>query len=204
MSNPTRKPDRRIAKTRHALREALMALIAERGYENITIQDITERADVARTTFYLHFSDKDDLLFQSMREIYELLIDAMPHMDEGILNNRGADASDFLHVQEYADFYRIMLSEKGSMTFLTRVRDLLAEAFKDSILKPSVPPERQARVPLDLLGYVVAGIQISTIVWWLKHDQMRTPPLTMSQWMELVCIYGLNWGLSLDQDLPPE
>jgi AcrR family transcriptional regulator len=204
MSESLRKPDRRIAKTRHALREALMALIAERGYEHITVQDITERADLARTTFYLHFSDKDDLLFQSMREVYELLIESMPHVENGVLTGRGADARDFIHVQEYADFYRVMLSEKGSMSFLTRVRDLLAESFSDTILKPSVPHQRQARAPLDLLGYVVAGIQISTIVWWLKHNQMRLSPQVMAELMESICSYGLNWALSIDDTVPTE
>src|SRR5688572_15483761 len=66
-----RKVDRRIQRTRTLLRDALMRLIIRRGYDEITIQDITDEANVARTTFYLHFSDKDDLLFSTMRDVYE-------------------------------------------------------------------------------------------------------------------------------------
>ena len=55
-------PDRRVRKTRQLLREALMELTLERGYDHVTIQDILDRADVGRSTFYAHYHDKDDLL----------------------------------------------------------------------------------------------------------------------------------------------
>jgi AcrR family transcriptional regulator len=56
------RPDRRVNKTRKALKEALTDLILDRGYESVTVQDIIDRADVGRSTFYAHFIDKDDLL----------------------------------------------------------------------------------------------------------------------------------------------
>ncbi len=62
-----KKVDRRIQRTRALLRDALMRLIIRKGYDEITIQDITDEANVARTTFYLHFADKDELLLGTMR-----------------------------------------------------------------------------------------------------------------------------------------
>jgi len=193
-----RKVDRRILRTRLALRDALMALIHERGYEKITVQDITDRANVARTTFYMHFSDKDDLLFQSMREIYESLIESLTHAEDGLLLQRESDPRDFEHVQRYADFYRVMLSERGSMPFLTRVRDLLAEALSDVILKPLLPQGQTPSMPLPLMGYALAGVQIAVIAWWLKHDNMRTSPQEMARLMGHFCTFGVNWGLGLE------
>src|SRR5215207_4763884 len=56
------KTDRRVKRTREVLQKALIELMSERGYDTITIQDIVDRANIGRTTFYLHYSSKDELL----------------------------------------------------------------------------------------------------------------------------------------------
>src|SRR6476659_9398638 len=63
------RPDRRVARTRRALKEALTDLILERGYESVTVQDVIDRADVGRSTFYAHFMDKDDLLMAILADL---------------------------------------------------------------------------------------------------------------------------------------
>src|SRR5262245_522948 len=63
------RPDRRVAKSRRALKEALTDLILERGYETVTVQDVIDRADVGRSTFYAHFLDKDDLLMSILADL---------------------------------------------------------------------------------------------------------------------------------------
>lgn len=67
------RADRRTNRTRRLLRNALMAAILEKGYDAITIEDITERADLGRTTFYLHYKDKEDLLIESLEAITDEL-----------------------------------------------------------------------------------------------------------------------------------
>src|SRR5262249_39919028 len=113
MSEAIRKIDRRIQRTHELLRNALMQLIEERGYETITIQDITDRANVSRTTFYLHFRDKDDLLFTTMEELYDNLVEQIhiPRLGEGASSDLKVtvDSTDFQHVAEYANFYRVMI-----------------------------------------------------------------------------------------------
>ena len=59
------KTDRRVERTRELLQKALIDLIPERGYDAITIQDIVDRANVGRTTFYLHYNSKDELFMRS-------------------------------------------------------------------------------------------------------------------------------------------
>jgi AcrR family transcriptional regulator len=54
--------DRRVQRTRRLLHKAFMSLILEKKYESITVQEILDRADVGRSTFYMHFRDKDELL----------------------------------------------------------------------------------------------------------------------------------------------
>ncbi|MCU0499335.1 MAG: TetR/AcrR family transcriptional regulator [Anaerolineae bacterium] len=171
MTEITRKPDRRIERTRQLLRDALMDLIVQRGYESVTVQDITDHANVARTTFYLHFRDKDDLLFSTMRDIYQDLMVRMsaarPETIMGIRIDLHSTA-DFEHVQQYADFYKIMLSEKGSMVFLMRVQALLAEMCRDQILAPMLANGGHLTLPIDLAASHLAWAMIGTFHWWLQ------------------------------------
>src|SRR3989337_4369074 len=63
------RPDRRIQRTRQALRRTLMELIKEKGYDSISVEEITQRANLGRATFYLHYKDKEDLLIDEFSEL---------------------------------------------------------------------------------------------------------------------------------------
>ena len=74
MGQPLPNPqDRRVLRTRRALREALVDLLAERGWDGFTVQDICDRADVGRSTFYLHFADKEELVGGSLEDLGRVL-----------------------------------------------------------------------------------------------------------------------------------
>lgn len=196
-----RKVDRRIQRTRTLLRDALMRLIIARGYDEITIQDITDEANVARTTFYLHFSDKDDLLFSTMRDVYEELYAQVGNKAADSFFSETEDdchAEDFLHVQEFAEFYRIMLSERGSAAFLARVRQYLAESIMAKSLPTYVPEGQEARIPLDIMAYAIAGAQIGVTKWWLDNG-MPYSSKRMAFYLEQFLKRGLLWGLNLPE-----
>ncbi len=199
----TRKVDRRIQRTRALLRTALMELIIEKGYDEITIQDITDQANVARTTFYLHFSDKDELLFGTMRDIYEELYQlAGETIPESFFTDNESDcaAEDFIHVQAYADFYKIMIGEKGSAAFLARVRQFLAESIMELSLKKIIPEGKDSRVPLDMMSYALAGAQIGVIKWWLDNG-MKESPHKVAFMLEQLMKKGMVWGLNLEDEI---
>lgn len=201
MTEHIRKTDRRIVRTRQLLREALMQLIVERGYDAITIQDITDRANVARTTFYLHFTDKDDLLFQTMRDLYEELFASalMPSIEQVHEGHFGGDATDFTHVQQHADFYRIMFSEKGSAAFMARVRRYLAQFIQERLLEPLLPPGTQPRIPLEIVAHFTTGAQLGLLAWWVEQD-MPYSAEKMARMMEDLCAQGSIWALGLRPD----
>ena len=197
-----KKVDRRIQRTRALLRDALMHLIIHKGYDEITIQDITDEANVARTTFYLHFADKDELLFGTMRDIYEELYVAVGgEMPKSFFSDDENDcmAEDFIHVQEYSAFYKIMIGERGSAAFLARVRQYLAEAIMGTTLKDIIPEGKESRIPVEMMSYAMAGAQIGVIKWWLDND-MRESPQKISFMLEQLMKRGLVWGLNLDGD----
>lgn len=109
-----RKPDPRIRRTSRLIREALVRLIDEKGYDAITVLDITDRADINRSTFYYHYRDKDELLQQSIQDMLALA-EKEVHLPPG-LKEQEADEDHLLlltrlmdHIGEHEDFYRIML-----------------------------------------------------------------------------------------------
>ena len=82
--------DRRVRRTRHALENALISLILEKGYDAVTIEEITDRADLGRTTFYLHFRDKEELLMNAIDTMIEDFLaqnETQPLTKQKILEN---------------------------------------------------------------------------------------------------------------------
>jgi AcrR family transcriptional regulator len=189
MTEP-RRPDRRIERTMTALRDALMSLIIEKGYDAISIQDIADRANVARATFYLHFRDKDDLMFRSMRVIYDGIAARQP---KELCVESLADDSDFQHVAQYAEFYGAMLSAKGSMGFLTRVRAYLQEELEKS-MDQLIPPGVKPRLPRPLIAAYCTGAQIGLIWWWVEN-RLPIPAEKMALYTMQLSAFGLNWAL---------
>ena len=197
--NDENKPrtDRRIVRTRQMLRDALIELIVERGYDAINIQDITDRANVARTTFYLHFTDKDELLFSSMREIYQDLFHSILEGKNDSNMFPMETAVDYLHVQKHADFYRIMVGEHGSPVFITRLRHFLAEAMRDYVIQPLLNAGAEAKIPVDVLANLLAGAHIGIIAWWLEQD-MPYSPEEMARMHEHTLLNGMGWAMGID------
>lgn len=196
MSNNLSRLDPRARRTRALLRDTLLELIRERGaYNNITIKDLTDRAEVSRTTFYLHFKTINDLLFETMRDIYEEIALLMEAEDEQYDANH---SRDFEHVAQYADFYRVMLGPNGSPAFLMRLRQFLA-ATNARWLAEAVLEGQKPNIPLDLLGYYLAGAEIGVVHWWLEND-MPFSPKDMAKMVKQVCFQGLYVTLDLPQE----
>lgn len=199
---PARKPDRRTERTRQLLRDALMELIVEKGYEAISIQDITDRADVARPTFYFHYTDKEDLLFNSLREVYDEMTQSFGTLTDAdvaamFVDKEQVDAVDFEHVARHSDFYRVMLSKKGSIAFLMQVIDYLGTTMSKDIVRSIAEPGVTPSVPAEAVGAFMAAGQIGLIDWWLRKGTAYTPN-EMAQIMFILCAGGLNWALNLD------
>ncbi len=195
---PKEKMDRRIQRTRHLLREALISLIKEKNYEEITVQDITERANVNRSTFYLHFKDKDELLYKSMVEVYDALAETMlankKEQTGGLNLDHLSDAADFQHVADHAEFYKVILSEKGVASFVVRVRKYLARVFTEHILEMGVGSA--PRFPLEAVGHFLAGAEIGLISWWLENGKKQSPE-EMARMMLDMCAFGTYWALGV-------
>jgi len=113
-----KKVDRRINRTRRALREAMLSLILEKGYDAVTVDEITARADVSRSTFYLHYRDKEDILLENLEAIVDdLLVQfaSLPLLAWKTPNDSSGQVQPtpillvFKHAGDNIDLYRILL-----------------------------------------------------------------------------------------------
>jgi AcrR family transcriptional regulator len=204
MAEQLKKPDRRIQRTQQLLRDALMELVIEKGYEDISVQDITDRANVARTTFYLHYKDKDELLLSGMAGMYDELL--QKHMGDGLaehLQNGIMDTDDFEHVAQFAEFYRVMLSSKGSLTFLLGVLRYLENVSMSHILSAMQPEQEASRLPLGMVANMLAWSEAGAMDWWLREGQQYSAE-DMERMQYHLCMFGLSWVMRLNLQPPEE
>src|SRR3954468_5421379 len=127
---PDAKPDRRIQRTRQLLRDSLIALILDKGYDAVTIQDITDHANLGRATFYLHYHDKEDLLVSSLQETFDELVKKIGPAISSDLTNRPAAFIAFEHASQNRNLYRVMLSGQGASLLARRIRTFLVNLLQ--------------------------------------------------------------------------
>jgi len=180
------KQDRRITRTRGLLRGALMELILEKGYESITIQDITDRANLGRATFYIHFKDKEDLLLTGMREGYQALV-------EQIESVRSTPDHPFplRIVFDYAaanrDLFLVILHGAGKTAAYQQAHEFIAGRVRLLIAQSGL----QSRVPVEVASAYFAGSLLSMLVWWLEQG-MPYASLEMENMMLLMFRSGIK------------
>jgi AcrR family transcriptional regulator len=178
--------DLRVRRTHKLLWEALMALLAEQAFEEITVKQICERAMVHRTTFYKHYEDKYALLEQGIRQMYDALVAevTVPPSAFSVDHPPPYFIHLFIHVAEHQHFYKLMLCGEGIGRFQKLVKDYLVEQG-EAILRELTPPNQQLAVPPAMYVQYLAGAVLSLLAWWLEHD-MPYAPHHMAQYLLLL------------------
>ncbi|NDJ54999.1 MAG: TetR/AcrR family transcriptional regulator [Chloroflexi bacterium] len=200
-----KKLDRRVQRTRQALKDALIRLIPEQGYESITVADITSAANVNRATLYMHYRDKNDLLLRMIDDELAAFASELEPPDPSKLNN--AQPSEPLvvalrHIAGRADFYRVMFGSQGVAAVAVQVRHTLA-AISTQRLQYLMPQGSGQSAPVEISAHFAAGALIGVISWWLENDQ-PVPPEHLSRYlMGLIApaMYA-SIGLTLPQRPP--
>ena len=173
------KTDRRVGRTRELLQKALIELIREREYDTITIQDIVDRANVGRTTFYLHYNSKDEL-FVSCHEaiLREFHIGALhPLSREELLapDAPSGSTSAYQHLEEARHLLFSIFQSRDGLPILRRIRDWNAQEIETTLRTGF--NEVESTIPLDVLAHYLAGAQIALVQWWLEKRQPYTPQM---------------------------
>lgn len=165
--------DRRVRRTRQRLHTALMSLIMESDYDKITVQDLIDRADVGRSTFYAHYETKDDLLVSGLDRLtadIELHMADDPSAAETVLPSLGI----FRHVAENHRVFRALLGSRGIDLVHKAALDTLTEHAMAAIERRSVAGE-QTNIPPAVRAAFAAGSLMAFLVWWLDYDMPYTP-----------------------------
>jgi len=167
-----RRLDRRVQRTRKLLRESIMALILEEGYDAISIQDITDKANLGRATFYLHFKDKDDLLLDVMDEMIGDFMDQVPALSEAQweLEDSKAIQKLFGFAADHYDLYRILIIGSGGITASRQLQRRIAKNIEEAIQREIEESNSQPLVPPKFIANNFAGSLLATIYWWLDND----------------------------------
>jgi AcrR family transcriptional regulator len=163
---------RRKIRTRKQLEQATKELIVEKGFEALTIQDIVDRADLGRGTFYLHFQDKEEAVWSMIeRNLREEDNFAQPKADEPVPENPllSVLAAIFRHADQHRDLYKVMLGSKGSAALTNKVQDWLAADFTKEIEHFSLAPNHKS-VPLNISSQIITGALTRLILWWLNTE----------------------------------
>lgn len=186
MANKSVKTDRRVSRTRAALRQALVELSRERGYDAVTVEELTARANVGRTTFYLHYRDKEELLLEEFSELLNERLVAQ-FLDFPLSAWRLAPAGGqqppfrpvlaiFQHVQENGELYRIVWRAESAGKINKQLRSIIMDAIQRVVQRGREElPNLALPVPLDLLASYVAGGLLAAVGWWLETGTDFTP-----------------------------
>src|SRR6476646_4754164 len=166
----------RLRRTQKLLREALIALIEERGFDALTIGELTERALVSRAAFYRNYQDKYDLVDQIFQEAMSTLLAAVGEL--GRDHPAEIWVTFFEHIAEYERLYRALLGKNGSPWFVRKMRAALAGLINERGQLPHGPiggvqPTHSfadAFVP-DL----VSALFVEAITWWLEQGRPYPP-----------------------------
>ena len=169
--------DRRIQRTRQLLEQALIELIEEHDFESITIQEITDRARLGRATFYLHYRDKEHLLQTTLQRLQEDLSQQLEPLRPQDLFVKKIELSEqvFQHVARYSHLYQVLLSERGAALARNRLMANLTRQAEYFVVDPLLVIVGEPTVPVSFLATYVSGTLYSAIIWWLDHQQQKTP-----------------------------
>jgi len=173
------KTDRRVQRTRELLQKALIELIGERGYDAITIQDIVDRANVGRTTFYLHYSSKDDLFLSCHETIVNEFQSGplYPHTlsREELLSPivPAGMARAYRHLEEARARLHPIFQGKDGPLILRRIRDWSAHEIEANLRAAFADVD--STIPLEVLANYLAGAQLALVQWWLEKRRPHTP-----------------------------
>ena len=171
----------RNTETKSLIKDAFTVLMKEKGFQTLTVSDITRKASINRGTFYLHYVDKYDLLEKLeddlLNDLTEILLKKYDnHFDKPkeIIPYQ-ANLSALYYVKEDFDFIQVLISKNGDMSFINRFKELLQKSMKENILKAGILNFSRKGLPEDYANEILLSSTASVILLWIKKGGVETP-----------------------------
>lgn len=182
--------DRRQRKTREAIFNAFIVLLSKKNYNNITVGEIIEIADIGRATFYSHFATKDFLLKDLCEELFDHVFHTEQHSEKAERNLFHCDTNDtvflhlFKHIQKNDNNIGRLLSSKNNELFLeyfkSEVRSLIIKHLAD------FEEKKPNKIPEEFWINHITSTFIETLKWWIENDMQQTPEMMVEYFLLLV------------------
>lgn len=167
--------ERRRQRTRQQLLDSTAALLTELGYDTLTVQDITDDADVARATFYIHFRDKEEAVWVVLEEYFAELMQQLTALDEPEPKRRRYRkfVGLFAFVEANRPLISMLLSEKSHIKVVQQIGRFMMESLREDLASGRVA--RTTTLPIAFEANFYAGAILQVIAWWLTESPTTTP-----------------------------
>ena len=188
-------PDRRIGKTRRALRDGLTDLILEKGYEGVTVQDIIDRADTSRSTFYAHFFDKDDLLLAILSDLQARGPDTSTwKVDDPAF---GWTLELFRHFGSVRRLSKALTSSQSGAVARRETTRWLEDLARAELSRLRAP-RRLDPAKLETVVRFLVGTFIGFMEWWMREENEHLPAEAVDHAYRALVMPGVSNVLGLD------
>ena len=189
LSMKNNKQDRRSQRTRQAISDALVALMLEKNYDAITVQEIIDRANVGRSTFYSHYVDKDDLLTSQFERIGQQL-EITSNRDYALL----PIMEFFEHAQENHRLFKSLIWGSGT-DFIARAMHEHMNIHFEKLLQQKM--QDQGRLALiKLVAHHITRTMLTLLHWWLDQ-KMPFSPEEMDTYFHTLVVPGVEQTLNI-------
>jgi len=186
--------DRRSIRTKAMLQHALNSLIHKKGYEAITIKDICDAANVGRSTFYAHYTSKDDLKRRGFEKLRKELVDRQREAQAapGDIKDRslGFSLTMFEHARDHVDHYRALVGGRGGTVSLGQIRQILSDLVRNEFAA-TVGKNSADTIPRELIVQYVVGAYMAVLTWWLDGGA-KLPPKRIDEMFRRLAAEGIT------------
>jgi AcrR family transcriptional regulator len=171
-----RAVDRRIQRTQQLLRSALMSLIQEKGFESLSVQEIIDRANVGRATFYAHFDSKEDLLASGIEGLRASLQERQRQARLGSPADERLFAFSrelFVHADEHRTVFRAMVGKRSGAVIQQLLHKMLVDLAREEVKLLLAATDAEA-TPVEAMAQFLGGGLFGLLIWW-GNGKMRIP-----------------------------
>jgi AcrR family transcriptional regulator len=187
---------RRVARTKAAIEDAFVQLVLERGYDQVTVEDITDRADLARATFYTHYPNKEAVQFSVFNRLTEDLVQRLAAGPRNVVHRDTIQAA-YKQGAEMPDLYRACLSDaRTRQAYLSILNRYVEQNFRDRLKAVN----KQPRIPVPVMARGFVGAHLVILEAWLAGELQGDIEELASMALDLF-VAGGAWaqGISLDE-----
>jgi AcrR family transcriptional regulator len=185
-------PDRRIQRTRKLLQDALISMVVEKGYDATTVQDIVDRANVGRATFYAHFADKETLFHSRLEDLRSFIGEQQRHAPARL----GFSRVMLEHARSNLPVWRAIAGRESGAFALQRIQRLIADLAEIDLKARGFKGTAEQR---ELAVQYIAGAFMAVLTWWLDRGA-KLEPVDVDAVFRRLVLQGLEGGVTATRE----